>query len=227
MAVPIGAIIGAVGSIVGGLNKATGKGKFGKGGGAPTLVDPRQSALVNLMQRERRAREVGTSDYAARIEAGKDVKRVLRNKARLGDSTLGDVSSYRTKIEDAITRGTAEERLGMLGPLVEETRNIADRQLDLVSLERERGLLKQTAATQNLQKNAAALAPTLMDAFKSKGKRNDSSKDGGNGGNVDWSKIANMAGKMVSSEGGGNGGGGNFDWGGLIQGIGGALGGGK
>lgn len=214
MAVPIGAIISAVGGIVGGLNKASGKGKFGKNIGAPSMVDPRQAAMINLMQAERRAAKTGTSSYSQRMGARKDIERILRRKALLGDSTLGDVSAYRTGIEQVITKGVAEERMGMLSPLVEQTENTAKRILDLESLNQERGLLKQEAGMQNLKKNATALLGQQLFTGKG-GETTDNNKNIGNA----ITGLLSQIGNNNSGGGGGNnsGGGGGFDWGGLLN----------
>jgi hypothetical protein len=195
-----------------------------KGIGGASLVDPRQQAMVNLMQRERQALKTGTSQTAARTDAAKQTKRFLRSRALMGGRNIADIADYGSRVEGAITKGVAEERMGLLGPLVEQTENISKRKMDLLELEKERGLLKKEARGQNLDKNITALAGTLGDG--------GGGKKEGDGGNFDWQKalgtISSMFGGGQGESGGGSGGGGggNFDWGKAIGTVASMFGGG-
>lgn len=228
MAVPIGAIIAGVSAVAGLAKDGKSKGKIGRGQGpgAPSLIDPRQQAMINQMQRERRAKLTGTSDVAARNAADKAVKNFMKNKARHGDSTVADIARYRSQIEDSIVRGTAEERTGMLGSIVDESRNVADRALDLQSLEYERGRLKETAKGQTLSKNLTTLGTRMLSSGGSGGGVTDGKKKSG----FDWQELLGQAGKKFGGNGGGaggaTGGGGDssIDWGQAASTIGKAAG---
>jgi hypothetical protein len=214
-----------------------------KGVGGASLVDPTQAAMVNQLQRERRGLQMGTGagQAPARAEAAKQTKRFLRNRALMGGRNIADIADYRGRIESAITKGVAEERMGLLGPIVEQKENISKRKMDLLELEKERGLLKKEATGQNIDKNLSALAPTLMDAFKKKGGQGgdvtapqysgnkfadlssaitnaqNASKNKEGGGDGIGNMISGLLSKIGQGGQGGQGGGGGFDWGGLLN----------
>lgn len=210
MAAPIAAIIGGVASLAGGL-----LGKSGKKGvpGGASLVDPRQAAMANLMQRERQTLKMGTGDTFARAEAQKDVKNLLKNRARLGGrGPTADIMKYRRSVEEGIKKGVADERLGIMQHLAPLESDISKRKMDLVELPKERALLKKEANEQNLKKNVTALAGR---AFATSG--------GGEGGQGSGNNIGNAITSLFNQGGGGGQGdkGGGVNWGKVASVIGG------
>lgn len=139
-----------------------------KNAGSAGLVDPTQTAMVNLMHRERRAMATGTSDAGARNSLAKDSKNLTRRSILGGKRDLGDYTKFRAANEAAITEARAGERLGMLKNLTEETRNQADRSMDLVELEGERQRTYGQAAKQTASKNFMSQVPALQEALQTK-----------------------------------------------------------
>jgi hypothetical protein len=137
-----------------------------KNAGSAGLVDPTQSAMVNLMHRERRAMATGTSDAAARGNLAKEGKQITRRSILGGKRDLSQYIKLRAQNEKAIVEGRASERLGMLKSLTDETRNQADRSMDLVELQGDRDRLHGEAAKQTGGKNLMSQIPVLQEALE-------------------------------------------------------------
>jgi len=158
----------ALGKAAVGIGKKVSGHLKSKNAGDPSLVDPTQSALVNLMQRERRAMSTGTSDAGARNTLAKDSKNVIRRSMLGGKRDLSDYIKLRAQGEAAITQSRAGERLGMLKNITDENRNMADRSMDLVALKGDRDRLSGEAQKQTASKNINAQIPVIQDALDSK-----------------------------------------------------------
>jgi hypothetical protein len=194
-----------------------------KSAGSAGLVDPTQSAMVNLMHRERRAMATGTSDEAARGALGRETKNIQRRSILGGKRDLSDYTKFRAANERAIVEGRASERLGMLKTLTDETRNQADRSMDLVELAGERERTYGQAAKQTGSKNFMSQLPALQEMLQSQSDKGDAHE----GSNQDQGeKNKKFAGDMVKKVGGaikgifGGGGGGGDAGGGVADAVG-------
>jgi hypothetical protein len=155
----------AIGKMAHGVRKGVQGHMTSKSAGSAALVDPTQAAMVNLMHRERRAIETG-SGGAARAELGRDTKTLMRRSILAGKRDLSDYSKFRAENEAAIVQGSATERLGLLKHINEETRNMADRSMDLVELAGERKRVSGEATKSNAAKNVASQLPALQNLLQ-------------------------------------------------------------
>lgn len=146
------------------------KGKMeSKNAGGPTVVDPTKTALINTMQRERRALKTGTSDEGARDSADKNYKNLLTRSIKGGKRDLGDYSKLRAQQEMAITEATSNERLGLLKDITSETTDVANVKRDLVEVAATRKRLKGEAKQQTGGKNFMTQIPRIVGLLKGSG----------------------------------------------------------
>lgn len=167
MAIALGTAL-ALGKAAFSVGKAI-KGKIdskkAQAGGASS-VDPSQSAMVNLMQRQRRALETGTSNTNVRNRSDKDLKTLQTRMIKGGKRDLGDYIKLKSANEQAIVQGTAAERLGLMGQLNKSTDNIANRRMDLVEAAKQKKMQDAEADKSTGSKNAKSQIPVLQEALQ-------------------------------------------------------------
>lgn len=129
-------------------------------------VDPSQSALVNLMQRQRRASETGTSNVGIRNRADKDFKTLQTRMIKGGKRDLGDYIKLKSATEGAITDATSKESLGLTQEINKRNLDIADRRMDLVEAAKAKKVQDAEAMISTGSKNAKSQAPALQEALK-------------------------------------------------------------
>lgn len=155
----------AIGNAAHGIRKGIMGSRTSRNAGSAALVDPTQAAMVNLMHRERRAIETGTSDSYARGQLAKEGKNIIRRGILGGKRDISQYSQLRAQNERAIAEGRANERLGILQNLTEETRNMADRSMDLVELAGDRQRLEGVSKQNTNQRNVMSQLPALQKAL--------------------------------------------------------------
>ena len=139
--------------------------KKAQGQGA-AAVDPSQSALVNLRQRQRRASETGTSNVGIRNRADKDFNTLQRRLITGGKRDLGDYIKLKSATEGAITDATSKERLGLTQEINKVTQDVSDRRMDLVEADKYKKMQDAEALKSTGSKNAKSQAPALQEALK-------------------------------------------------------------
>lgn len=172
-----GMAIGAGQSIMGAI-----KAKKAEGMG-PALVDPNQQAMANMTARMLRANMTGTNNMAAMKQGAALAKTIGDKSIYSGARSMSPVMDMINKNAANMAAVSAQERTGLLGALVSQKQDIADRKMDLQGLRQS----KMEAKAEKLKKagNAnlmAGLAKTMSPLSKSGGGGGGASSGGSKGG---------------------------------------------
>lgn len=132
-------------------------------GAGAGLVDHRQVAMANLTRRMLRARETGTSDLAGRRNAAATGRMMSRRSITSGGRSLAPIQNMINQAQGNITENAKQERLGLLGSLVQQETNVADRRMDLVEKQQSQDRLDATARKDVGSKNFWAQGEKIQD----------------------------------------------------------------
>lgn len=224
----VGLVTAAVGAVSSGVKAVSGavKAKKARESGGPSLTDPNKAALINLMQRQRRAIESGTSDVGARGELGKTSKLMTKRTLLAGGRSVAPLRQLYRDTEAGIAAGSGEKSMNLLGHIVQGTGEQADRSMDLIGLKQQKDETQAAANRSVGGKNLFASGSELANILASRNADEpkainadpaaESTEKKKKGFNV------NALGQLVKGIGGmfGKGGGGGGDIGGGIGDIG-------
>lgn len=156
--------------------------KKAQGMGAP-LVDQNQMAMLNATKRMLRARETGTSSFLDKRMNAANNKMMFRRSTMAGGRSLAPYLAMIKGADANIRQQASTERMGLLGSIVTQTQNIADRKMDLLEQDKAQKNLDSAANKQTGEKNLAALAPRAGDALNETDKKKKKTGEGVDGNN--------------------------------------------
>jgi len=150
------------------------------------LVDPNQQAMMNVTKRMLRARETGTSSFLDKRMNASNNRMMFRRSTQAGGRSLAPYMQMMRDADSNIRQQASTERMGLLGSLVTQTQNIADRKMDLLEQDKAQKNLQAQANKQTGEKNLYAAGSRLGDVVgdakkKKKGDATDGEPNDGGG----------------------------------------------